>query len=78
MNRQGGIDKKSIDSVDETIDSKGTIAKTRAGIDALRENQLWNINTPIIGRSPYRLEKARLRSEDCPVTPCVPARRDRR
>jgi hypothetical protein len=47
MNRQGGIDKKSIDSVDETIDSKGTIAKTRAGIDALRENQLWNINTPI-------------------------------
>jgi hypothetical protein len=31
VNRQGAIDKKSVDSVDETIDSKGNIAKTRAG-----------------------------------------------
>jgi hypothetical protein len=31
VNKQGVIDERSIDSVDETIDSKGNIAKVRTG-----------------------------------------------
>jgi hypothetical protein len=31
VNRQGGIDKRSVNSVDKTIDSEGNIAKIRAG-----------------------------------------------
>jgi hypothetical protein len=39
MNRQEGIDNRSVDSIDESIYSKDTITKICVGVDAFEENQ---------------------------------------
>jgi hypothetical protein len=50
VNRQGGIDERSVTSLDETIDSDGNIAKMSAGGRCAGRELAPEYNTPNIGR----------------------------
>ena len=50
VNRQRGIDERSVTSVDETIDSEDNIAKIRAGGRCAGRELAPEYNTPNIGR----------------------------
>ncbi|KAF1836734.1 hypothetical protein BDW02DRAFT_564693 [Decorospora gaudefroyi] len=50
VNRQGGIDERSVTSVDETINSGDNIAKIRAGGRCAGRELGLEYNTPNIGR----------------------------
>jgi hypothetical protein len=74
----GGIDKGSVDGVDETIDSRASMAAIVAGklAGALIERRLQNI---IHQSQIFVLASKRWRSSEVqtrPGTPCVPTRLD--
>jgi hypothetical protein len=78
VNGQGGIRGESMDGTDRTSESTVNNALSVSEADVLEERELQNGYALLMSVFKRAGDNPSVRKTRCPVTPCVPARLDRR